>query len=190
MKQNLSTIYLKNLGRCLEKEPSSDDEKLKAFYHLAKFIVSDMGTKEFDENKKLNLTMMDSLLLEGVSVDRFVQFFPIKKTYNGKNKDWKDYFSVINSLKENGPVIKEPFEFLWDYDNLLTSFYLVEKMSLISHTHEEETGKSIIEECFGIKPKRLLNINGKEVIFDPDTGKTAPVKPSKRKPEWIRAVKL
>lgn len=147
-----------------------------------------MCTKKFDQQQKLNLVMTDSLLLEGVSVDRFVQFFPITKKYNGKH-EWKDYFSVIGSLKENGPVIKEPFEFLWDYDNLLTSFYLVEKMSLMSHAYEEEAAKSIIEECFGIKPKQLLNINGKEVLFDPDTSKTIPVKPHKRKPKWIKSVK-
>lgn len=179
-------IYLRVLIGIAEKGISTEEERLKAFYHLVKYITS---LRKTIVKPGINLFFLGNDLLKGVSTKKFAQYFPPMKVYDGKRYETKDYFSSLEALEKQGEVIKEPFEFLWDYQNNLIMFYVVAQMSALSDAHEQETGKSVFEEVFGVIPRRLHEVNGKKFLLDTKTGKTVPVKEVKKKTRWIKAVR-
>ena len=188
-KQDLITIHAKCLFNIIDNDLDNDEQRLKAFYHLAKLSVlgyppraaTAVAIEAIDLGKKL---------LEGVSTDRFVKFFPPDKTYDGARWECKDYFTTMQAVKEHGPVITDSFSFLWEYNNMLTRLYVVNQMCTMSEIIRQETGKEPIEEFFGITPRYLREVNGKEFLYDPKTGKTQAVtRPKRRRPKWIKLVK-
>lgn len=189
-KRDLSGIYLKKLTALVRGGLATEDARLKAFYYLVKY-TNETGTEKSRE--KFDLTSLDEFLLKGMSTEKFVQFFPIAKEYDGDKYCTKDYFYTVDFLREMGPTIKDPLDFLWEYQNHSTHIYLANKLSLMSYVARMETGedpmKDAIENIFGVKFKQLLEIDGKEVLYDPETGKTTPVKKHRRKPKWVRVVK-
>lgn len=184
----LAGVYLRILKELANKGIETEEDRLKAFYHLAKYMTLKPENSEEAESNFYITTIGDELL-KGVSIEKFIQYFPIEKTYDGTRLEMKDYFSTVEALKEHGLVIKDPFTFLWDYHNRLIRFYVVARMGFMSRIHEQSTGKSLIEDFFGIAPMYLKEINGKEVLYDSKTGKTKPVRRHKRRPKWIRRVK-
>lgn len=81
-----------------------------------------------------------------------MNIFPVQKIYSGDN-NWKDYFSTIEAVQKNGvdQIIKEPFDFLWDYTNQETRKFLVHYMSLLNDIHQLQGHPDMIAEFFGIK---------------------------------------
>lgn len=187
--QNLKEIYYRNFHEYALSQDRSDEAKLKAFYYLAKYIISCRPEREQCSETLLSLCMGDSELLQGIPTEKFVQYFPIRKTYDGKKYQSKDYFSTIEAIKEHGQVINNVSEFLWDYDNNLTNMYMVQKMCLLSGFRRQQTGKGLIEDFFGIQPCYIQEYNGQKVLYDSKTGKTTPLKERKKTPKWIKLVK-
>ena len=46
-----------------------------------------------------NIVDMFITYLEGIDIDRFIQYYPIKKDYTGIKFGWKDYYSTIESIQ-------------------------------------------------------------------------------------------
>lgn len=182
---DLPGIYLRNFIRILTEGLNTDDDRIKAFYYLVKYIKSNKDLSE----KDVQLTFVENLLLAGVSTQKFMTYFPAEKVYDGHKWQTKDYFSTIEMVKQQGDTIKDVQEFLWDYQNLIITHYTVQKMCALSKVREQQTGMSMIEEIFGIKPKYLREVNSKKFLYDSETGKMVPVKERKRRPKWIKLVK-
>lgn len=179
-------LYHMALAKCLAKGISTEDEKLRAFYYLSKYIVC-KGNK-CDSKSDFNLTLLDESFLKGVSTKRFIQFFPIRKRYDGAKYEVKDYYSTIEAVKRHGDTIQDVYEFLWDYFNTHISFYVVRKTCLMSSIREVETGQSLFEDL-GMKPMYLREFEGKKVMYNPETQKTLPVKENRKRPKWIKLIK-
>jgi len=182
----LLIIYLRNLIKILTEGQDNEEERLRAFYYLMKYIVTNKELLKSD----LQLCMAVERLLIGVSVEMFITYFPITKEYDGARYEIKDYYSTIQAVKEQGKTIgNDVFGFLWDYRNTLVEKYMVQQLCLLSRSHEQEVGKGLLENFFEIKPLFLKRIGGREVLYDSSTGKTKPIKRYKRRAKWLRLVK-
>lgn len=100
-------------------------------------------------------------LIGKLTPTQFQNVFPIAKSYDGERYEIKDYFSTKAALTKysaNKPIGDKVLEFLWDYHNMTTSFYVVESMSAVSDLRMMHGGKSLVEEWFedsGIKMHRI-----------------------------------
>lgn len=193
--QVLKPIYLRNYIKGLDQIKSglaSDEIRLKTFFYMARYIVTNnFGKKTSDLDFDLQMVLNDEQLLSGVNTQKFINYFPITKSYNGEKYECKDYYSTIEAVRAKGDTLTDIFDFFWDYDNSLIREYIVCKMSLMSEMHKRETGNGIAEQWAeenGIKTYSLHKDNkGKEYLFDKETGKTIKVK--KTKPKYLKVVK-
>ena len=129
--------------------------------------------------------------------NEFVNLFPIRKDFDGHKCECKDYFytvECIEKLSQNEPIGEKIDDFLWDYTNLETSIFLVKSMGCVDNLRRFDGQCGMVEEFFadkGIGMKTLhTDSNGKEFLFDKQSGKTTLVtRPKKRRPKWIKAVR-
>jgi len=123
---------------------------------------------------------------------RFTRIFSIDKRYDGKRWETKDYFSTVEMIEEHGwdEPIKDPFDFLWDYENIETRVFMVNYMSLVSDIRRLHGQPGLLEEWAAEKGIPLYTMhtdqNGKQFLISGD-GRSAPVK--KKRPRYLKLVK-
>ncbi|MGM0124893.1 hypothetical protein IGI37_002287 [Enterococcus sp. AZ194] len=110
--------------------------------------MKDSEREALEHQWELYSVVMKSI--QAVTPRQFMEWFRIKKDFDGKRWECKDYFSTMEALQEVDidKPIKEPFEFLWDYWNRDTSRFLINYMSAISNLRKLDTGIGIVEEYF------------------------------------------
>lgn len=80
----------------------------------------------------------------------FMQMFPIRKEYDGKKYEIKDYFSSMSAIQKIGmyALIGEPSKFLFDYSNDDIDSYMVTWMEIVNRLYQAQGGKDIMLEFF------------------------------------------
>lgn len=121
--------------------------------------------------REISLYQLIIDLVGKLTPNQLINLFPINKTYDGDKYEMKDYFYTIDMCKEHGldNPIEEAFEFLWDYMNNTTGFFLINYMSLLSDLMKMETGQGSLETYaaeMGLKTYKRKVINGKEVFVE------------------------
>lgn len=141
--------YEKLLSRMKSGEGEQDQQFKQFLFYGIKYYGIWFEKSDDLNNQSKQMTLIVSLM-RTFTPRQFMEMFPIDKTYDGERYEMKDYYSCMESIHENGidELIKEPFEFLWDYWNWDTSRFLMNYMSVMSDLRKLETGIGIVEEFF------------------------------------------
>ena len=110
-----------------------------------------------DEPKSLKqnqyrFQMIDSIfgVLGCLTLQNFVNTFPVDKTYDGEKWECKDYFytmDVLSKMDWSKPIGRDKLsELLWDYENTDLRHAYVEFTTAMSAIYRAQTGKGIAEE--------------------------------------------
>lgn len=89
------------------------------------------------------------------------QLFPIQKEYDGARYQSKDYFFTMRKIEEHkdNTLIKDRgkgvFDFLWDYDNIGLSIYMIDCFSRMEKIYIAQGHKSFLEELFSKESKPM-----------------------------------
>ena len=137
------------------------------------------------------------LFMASLKPSEFINLFPITKDFDGHKYECKDYFytiECIEKLNQNEQIGEKIDDFLWDYTNIEVSMFLVNSMGCVDSLRRFDGQCGMMEEFFadkGIGMKTLhTDSNGKEFLFDKQSGKTILVtRLKKRRPKWIKAVR-
>ncbi|MFX3618631.1 MAG: hypothetical protein ACE3JK_14075 [Sporolactobacillus sp.] len=209
MKKALQHAYAGAVGRLFDRafkevsDPNDtlplDIQKKLALYHV-KYMPAMNKNKELTYEQLLNKFRAFDLIhfyLAQFTPREFMQYFPIKKDYDGKRYESKDYFTTMEYLKTlnwDEPIDLERIDdFLWEYTNLDLMNFEVDRMSTASDLRVAQGGRDIMQEWMDDKgiPTYSLHTDdtGKQFMQNSQTGEVAEVKEYKRRPKWIRAVK-
>lgn len=201
---NYYDIYKKAFIRCLENE-IEEKKAIKDIDLNARKTLVHYGTKMvklFDsDNANYEQLMQQSELINFIKVtmasftpSEFENVFPVEKKYNGEEYGWKDYFytkNMMRELGENTPIHGNINDFLWDYQNVDVSFFMVETMSLISTFRRLEGKKGLMEEFLDDKdiPYYTMHTDdkGKKYFENSQTGEVTKVR--KAIPRYLHVVK-
>lgn len=98
--------------------------------------------------------VIDSIfgVLGCLTLQNFVNTFPIDKTYDGAKWECKDYFytmDVLSKMDWDKPIGRDELsELLWDYENTDLRHAYVEFTTAMSAIYRAQTGKGIAEKFF------------------------------------------
>lgn len=112
-----------------------------------------------DEPKSLKqnqyrFQMIDSIfgVLGCLTLQNFVNTFPVDKTYDGEKWECKDYFytmDVLSKMDWSKPIGRDKLsELLWDYENEELRHTYIEFTTAASAIFRAQTGKGIAENFF------------------------------------------
>lgn len=192
-------LYLEAVGKQTEKykkTQSKDDLKKLIFYGV---MAISKTIKFKNDDSRFRIMRFDFISLINLYIGKltpteFMQMFPIKKDYDGKRWEVKDYFYTmeeINKMVKDEPIGDKVEEFLYDYHNDTIRYYSVEFMSSISDMRILKGEKGIFEEWAednGISISTMhKTAKGKEFMIDGKTGKSFKVK--KVHPRYLKIVK-
>ncbi len=194
--------YKSALLRMIENRPDllNDKDLFKQYLFLnIKFVSGDRRSKpEYtifeDILARFNAFCLLTDMLGQLTPVEFVQMFPIRKTYDGKKYQCKDYFSTMEALKEcepDQPIGKDKIlYFLWDYDNDDIMNFEVEKMCCLSDLRRAQGGQGLMEEFMHEQGFPTYTLHEKEgYLYNNLTGKTQKIcKPKKRVPKFMSLV--
>lgn len=194
--------YKGALLRLIENNPDSSHERdlFKRYLFLnVKLISGDRRNKpEYKTAEDIAARFQAFSLLTDMfallTPVEFVQMFPIRKTYDGKKYQCKDYFSTMEALKEcepDQPIGEDKImHFLWDYDNDDIMNFEVEKMCCLSDLRRAQGGQGLMEEFMHEQGLPTYTLHEKEgYLYNNLTGKTQKIcKPKKRVPKFMSLV--
>ena len=145
------------------------------------------------EVKQNSFDLIDAIfgIIGRIKLKNLIKIFPIDKTYDGDKWDCKDYFFIMDALKEKGldnaVGRDEVFDLMWDYENRDLREVTVFFMSCMSAMYKKQTGVGMAEkfcEDNGIGTYTMDRENG--LLIDNQTGEIAKVN---NKPSFMQIVK-
>lgn len=129
--------------------------------------------------------------MEKLTYRQFVNLFPIEKRYDGEKYMCKDYFYIMDRLKEvdmDGQICEGIYKLLWDYTHVEVSWFMLGLFSTASDLRKVNGEKGIMEEWIDENNIPSYTINEKEgYIIDNQTNEVMPYK--KPKPDYLKLVK-
>lgn len=200
---NKEELYKKAFTNELHKEVTTIQEirdNLKQIvYYSVKFINQrDRRDLQFTwEQAELEFNLICQIkdTMKKLTLDEFINIFPIPKEYDGEKYGVKDYYYAIETFREykyDEPIGENLEEILWDtmnYDIFSFNAYLFSVMSALRRFQGQ---KGIFEEFMdeqGIETFTMNESVGKKYLQSNKTGKTVPVKTvKKRKPVYLKVV--
>lgn len=146
-------------------------------------LLRDMETKEL---LKYNLDIQDiKQLITKLTYREFISIFPIIKEYDGKKFECKDYFSVIDYLKnidlDSKIDIDNIDEFFWAYYNNDIMLFVVNEISCIDSISLMNGGKTLMDSFLEeVDPDKKIHTytyhENENYMYDNMTGRTFSVK--------------
>lgn len=169
-------------------ESASDDEKVLIAWHMMNLVVLSRGDGDISE-LCLYADAVVNNMLQGVAIETFETYFPIRKTYDGDRWGTIDYLYTkewLSGLK----TIQEVGAFLMEYDNKLVRKFMVTVTTAMSQKAKERYGADPIEEFMkasGVPIYKLSEQHGKKVLTNTETGEQQVME--KPKPKHLQIVK-
>lgn len=195
LKESKHDLYMKAYGRTLQL--FIDDPDLPLMPIVTKAIV--YGVKAVNSKPEQEFITEEEItrdfgfihgimsLMAQLTPSEFMNLYPIAKEYKGHKYEMKDYFYSRDYVKglADEPIGEKILKFLWEYHNWeLTDFNieLMECMSNFRRLNGEPTLAHDFARIMGWKTYQMhKDDKGREFLLDPETGKTAKVKPAKRR---------
>ena len=210
MKTNLKVIkctpkherYLRAYIRTrTEKRKQIQDGDSSAIAQLVLYGVKYVAAyREFEDKShmdrkevEIHFALTNEILsyMEKLTYRQFVNLFPIEKRYDGEKYMSKDYYYIMEKLKEvdmDDQIGDGIHKLLWDYTNVQISWFMVSLYCTASDIQKKNGGKSIFEELTETFDLQTYTINEQEgYIIDNQTNEVMPYK--KPKPDYLKLVK-
>lgn len=149
-----------------------------------------------EKNMQLRMSLVNVILAHAslLTPREFSQIFPITKSYDGKRREVKDYFSTLEAMGEIGMdnlMGEKARELFWDYQNRDVRELSVNILNAYSGIRQLDGHPDIMVEWMekqGVSPLYMQTdgATGTKFLYDPKTGKTTPV--IKKKPRYLRLI--
>ncbi|MGN7478950.1 hypothetical protein ACTHOQ_13965 [Solibacillus silvestris] len=195
-----SNAFIKTLEPAMQKYSTVkeyDKDTIKKLVWSGTKMVNTFDSRSNDKEGllgKFSIITAVNTLMALLTPREFQNIFPIDKIYLDENDGWKDYFytrKYIEAFGEDKVIGEEIENFLWEYQNWTISFYMVEKMGVISDLRKLETGKGIMEEFLeeqGVSTYTMHEgVNGKKFLENIQTGEVSEI--NKPKPKYLKLIK-
>ena len=163
-------LLLKQRKKSLERfaKEQSDSARRKVVYWVIRCIPY------INEDNTESLRIMIQLIkleLKRMTYRELVNMFPIEKWYDGDKWGTKDYFYTVNYINEKGidNLIKDPFELIWEYQNLYIRELGVKWIGCVNNDMRTSTGIDILNAFFN--PEAYPKDNRKNLIGIDSKGK-------------------
>lgn len=144
-------LYAQMCLAALEEAVSKQTITNKVVYaSIMNFMTRDYERMYYEESVRYDFEIHSIMCFIGELTPReFMGLFPVSKFYY-KSEDWKNYFTVMEIVKENGidNKIEKPFEFMMEYLNNNVNRFMVQVMNVMSQRHRFEKGKHINEDFY------------------------------------------
>ena len=181
-------------------DPKKDDTKThtqRAVFYGISYVV-EVGEEATTYNQAIKDFKFYSLISELVGTltpNDFLEIFPIKKGFDGKKWQRKDYFYTKDYLSRfdmNKPIGENAIEFLWEFQNDTVTDYVVTTMVTMNQIRRFEGKTTLTEEAcniFGFKAITVYKDNlGNQFMID-ESGKTSKLSEKKRLPSYLKVIK-
>jgi hypothetical protein len=133
-------------------------------------------------------------IMKLLTLDELINVFPIPKEFDGEKYCTKDYFYAVEEFKQynyNDPLCDNLENILWDcmnYDLRNFQLCLFNVMDGIRRFNGEP---GVMEEFLtdqGVEMYKINESNGKKYIQSSITGKTVPLKETKKKTRYLKVI--
>lgn len=176
------------------------DHVKKAIYYGVKTVTTKEKTINLTKKKAENNFQFASIvkdLIGTLTPGEFENLFPIKKEYDGKKYQSKDYFytkKYLDTLDPDKPIneSEDPLEFLWEYQNWDITIFTVRIMGYMSDLRQLDGYPSISEEWAdkeGVIKSPSIYRNNKDERFIVRSGKVELLDNPEPKSSHLRLVK-
>ncbi|WP_138752785.1 hypothetical protein [Paenibacillus sinopodophylli] len=192
--------YIRCVDRIIESDVRFDEVELIERQRLVFYGVNMINRQSQEgmscDDLDLRFRTMDFIqaAFSSLTPNEFETIFPIDKEFDGNRYERKDYFYTKKMIESRGSDQKIGHtveEFLWDYQNVTVTMFVVHLMSTVSELRRRQGQKGIMEEFCeenGIDTYSMYkNENGKQYLQNNTTGEVAAVK--KPKPRYLNVVK-
>lgn len=193
--------FVNAMLKSTETTIKEDRDRLK---QIAYYAVKQVAEKE---RKAINLTWEQAQaefsficvtkdILQMLTIEEYVNLFPIPKEYDGEKYQTKDYYYAVKEFAKynsNEPLGKNNLEYvLWDSMNLDLFRFQAYTFSVMSALRQFQGKRGIMEEFMdeqGIESYTLNKSGGKKYMQSNKTGKVTPVKSAKKRaPKHLKVV--
>lgn len=189
-----STSFINVLESAMQKYATVkeyDKDTIKKLIWSGTKMINTFDSRSNDKEGllgKFSIITAVNTLMALLTPREFQNIFPIDKIYRDENDGWKDYFytrKYIEAFGEDKVIGEEIENFLWEYQNWTISFYMIEKMGVISDLTKLETGKGVMEEFLEEQdvPTHTMyeDASGKRFLENNQTSEVSEVKKPKQK---------
>ena len=184
-------LYLKVFIKALEAQ-----DKCRSIFSGVKYFGL-LNLDDVDKSSTFGLMSFVKSLIATLTPRELAQLFPVRKVYDGKKWQVKDYFSTMEVLNQHGldtPINEAVEEILWEYTNRDLSLFQVNMMSVIGKLYRAETGRDMLVEFFEEQGCPLTTYsevinpaNGKRFMRNNTTGEFMQV--MKPRPRHLKVVR-
>ena len=200
---NKEELYKNAFTNELHKEVTTiqeirDNLKQIVYYSVKYINQKDRRDLQFTwEQAELEFSLICQIkdTMKKLTLDEFINIFPIPKEYDGEKYGVKDYYYAIKTFGEynyDEPIGENLEEILWDTMNLDIFTFNAYLFSVMSALRRFQGEKGLMEEFLdeqGIETFTMNESAGKKYLQSNKTGKTVPVKAvKKRKPVYLKVV--
>lgn len=161
---------------------------------IASFPVRNCSNYDEVKNMYVSVLFIKEMITK-LTIEDFINVFPIQKTYDGERFQCKDYFYTNDYLKKfnmNDNLKDEDLdELLWEYHNVDIRLFNTAFFMIVDSLRRFDGKQSMMEEwadANGVSTYKLhKDSNGKEYLYDKKTRKTIRVR--KPKPRYLKVIK-
>lgn len=190
-------IYEKAFSRVIKARQNDKHDRqliIRNIFYGVKLINTLPKAASYDEAvSNFNFASAIKQIMGLVTPKEFMNIFPIDKDFKGYKYEMKDYFytiDYINTLDQDKPIGDKVLEMTWEYQNMEIMHFTIAIMGFMSDIRRFEGKRSIMEEWAdmnGVKTyTKHTDTQGKEFLFDKETGKT--MKVNKPRPKHLKVV--
>lgn len=200
---NKEELYKKAFTNELHKEVTTiqeirDNLKQIVYYSVKYINQKDRRDLQFTwEQAELEFSLICQIkdTMKKLTLDEFINIFPIPKEYDGEKYGVKDYYYAIKTFGEynyDEPIGENLEEILWDTMNLDIFTFNAYLLSVMSVLRRFQGKRGLMEEFLdeqGVETYTLNESSGKKYLQSNRTGKTVPVKVAKKRvPRYLKVV--
>lgn len=153
------------------------------FYGVKTIITQPEPTTK--EEAQINFESIEIIksFMSSLTLQQFMNIFPISKIYDGHKYEIKDYYSTLEAIEElelkpNEPIGEKIDELLWDYMNDEINDFEVESLTTLSKLRRFEGHLNLFEEFMAANGLETQNTfkNSKGQAFYIRNGKPVKIK--------------
>lgn len=177
----------------------------KAVVCGVKYIsYADINTETGYDELNIMIVNMDTvtMALSMITYNDLMRLFPIRKDFDGRKYEAKDYWSTMEWLEGkdlDAKIGDDVDDMLWSYYNDDIMQFGIKKLLIVDKVRKASGRRSVMEDFIDFINKdappeqqiHTYSINREEgYIYDNMTGKTQPlITPKRKKPDYLKVIK-
>ena len=193
-------LYSNAMMRTLERQkeaPEDKQAKLRGIFYGVKLIgvTDNRNLSAVGAYSRFWLIESIKASIGKLTPQELMQIFPVRKVYDGKRWEVKDYFFTMDVLRQHGldkPLGAAVDDILWDYMNRDIGQFVIASLGAIDELRRHSGEQSLMKEFAEQKGMKLpmyimtTDRKGRRWLINDETGERQRVKV--KRPKYLRAV--